>query len=100
LTVTQDSYWQSVDRIPVYLMNSPAPSMNCYDGSLGNGYDGFGQYSCNWNDVLKLKNSVNLSDANESDDVWLDFILWHQLVRIGLSLQVTQAIQEAGFHRQ
>ena len=70
------SFWQSVGRIPVYNTTPPAPSMWCGNLSLGNGEYGFGKYACNWNDTLMLKNPINLSDANCSDDVWLDFWWW------------------------
>jgi len=81
LTVTQDSYWSQVDRIPVYNMTiPPSPAMYCYDGSLGNGDGGFGQYGCNWNDTFTLKNPMNLSEINATtDSVTLDYWVWFDL---------------------
>ncbi|RLG45603.1 MAG: hypothetical protein DRN92_06625, partial [Thermoproteota archaeon] len=68
------SFWQQVDRIPVYNTTPPAPSMWCGDLSLENAPNGFGRYACNWNDTLTLKNPLNLSDVN--GPVTFEFWYW------------------------
>ncbi|RKX39670.1 MAG: hypothetical protein DRP20_00250, partial [Thermotogae bacterium] len=75
LTVERNSYWQGVERVPIYINNDPAPAVNCFDGGLGN-YNTFGMYGCNWNDTLTMKTPIDLSAVATTDHVWFNFTLW------------------------
>ncbi|MBC7129377.1 MAG: choice-of-anchor J domain-containing protein, partial [Thermoplasmatales archaeon] len=86
LTVTQPSYWQIVNRLPVASPPSPGwsetvpnrPAVWCGDLSLGNApNNGGGLYACNWDDTLTMKNPVNLADVDGT--VELSFNIWHYL---------------------